>query len=44
MQSISLMKVAGEFVNPKGITNHLKRPSLALKAVFHTLKGSIGTW
>jgi len=44
MQSISLMKVAGAFVNPKGITNHSKRPSLALKAIFHTSEGSIGTW
>ena len=34
MSSISLMKVARAFVNPKGITNHSKRPSLALKAVF----------
>jgi len=44
MSSISLMNVAGEFVNLKGITNHSKRPSLALKAVFHTSEGSIGTW
>jgi len=44
MSSISLMKVAGAFVNPKGITNHLKRPSLDLKVVFYTLEGSIGTW
>ena len=43
MLSISLMKVAGEFVNPKGMTNHSKRPSLALKVVFHTSKGLIGT-
>ena len=43
MSSISLMKVAGAFVNPKGITNHSKRPSLDLKAVFHTLESSIGT-
>jgi hypothetical protein len=44
MSSISFMKVAGAFVNPKGMTNHLKRPSLDLNAVFHTLEGSIGTW
>ena len=36
MSSIILMKVAGAFVNPKGMTNHSKRPSLALKTVFHT--------
>ena len=28
-------EVAGVFVNPKGMTNDSKRPSLALKAVFH---------
>ena len=44
MSSISLMKVAGAFVSLKGMTNHLKRASLALKAVFHTSIGSIGTW
>jgi hypothetical protein len=33
------MKVAGAFFNPKGITNHSKRPSLDLKAVFHTSGG-----
>jgi len=38
MSSIFLMKVAGALINPKGITNHLKRSSLALK------EGSIGTW
>ena len=43
MSSISLMKVARAFVIPKGMTNHSKRPSLALKAVFHTLVGSIST-
>jgi hypothetical protein len=43
MFSIGLMKVAGEFVNPKGMTSHSKRPSLALKAVFHTSDGLIGT-
>ena len=44
MSSINLMKVAGAFVNPKGMTNHSKRPSLALKAVFHISEGSMGTW
>ena len=44
MSSISLMKVVGAFVNSKGMTNHSKRPSLALKAVFHTSDGLIGTW
>jgi len=43
MSFISLMKVAGTFVNSKGITNHSKRPSLALKAIFHTSEGLIGT-
>ena len=43
MSSISLMNVVGAFVNLKGMTSHLKRPSLALKAVFHTSEGSIGT-
>ena len=32
MSSIILMNVAGAFVNPKGMTSHSKRPSLALKA------------
>ena len=44
MSSISLMKVVGAFVNPKGMNNHSKRPSLDLKAIFHTSEGSIGTW
>jgi hypothetical protein len=44
MSYISLMKVAGAFVNPKGMTNLSKRPSLDFKAVFHTSEGSIGTW
>ena len=26
MSSISLMKVIGSFISPKGMTNHLKRP------------------
>jgi hypothetical protein len=44
MSSINLMKVVGEFVKSKGMTNHSKRPSLDLKVVFHTLVYSIGTW
>jgi len=43
MSSINLIKVARAFVNPKGITNHSKRPSLDLKVLFHTFLGSIGT-
>jgi hypothetical protein len=42
--SINLMKVVGAFVNPKGMTNHSKRPSLDLKVVSHTSIGSMGTW
>jgi hypothetical protein len=42
--SIILMKVAGEFVKPKGMNNHSKIPSFDLKAVFHTSVCSIGTW
>jgi hypothetical protein len=41
---IILMKVVEEFVKPKGMTNHSKRPSLDLKAVFHTSIFSTGTW
>jgi len=41
--SINLMKVAGAFFKPKGMTNHSKIPSLYLKEVFHTSVGSIGT-
>jgi hypothetical protein len=44
ISSISLIKVEGAFFNPKGMTSHSKRPSLALKEVFHTSDGSIGTW
>jgi len=44
MSSISLMKVVGVFVNPNGMTNHLKRSSLDLKAVFYRSEGSICTW
>jgi len=43
ISSISLMKVTGAFVNPKGIAKHLKRP-LDLKVVFHTSEGFIGAW
>jgi hypothetical protein len=42
ISSIILMKVAGEFVRPKGMTNHSKRPSFDLKAVFDTSVCSIG--
>jgi hypothetical protein len=42
--SINLMKVVGAFVNPKGMTNHSKRPSLDFNVVFHTSIGSMGTW
>jgi hypothetical protein len=44
ISSIILMKVVGAFVKPKGMTNHSKIPSLDLKAIFHTLVYSIGTW
>ena len=44
MSPINLMKVAGAFVNPKGMTSHSKRTFVDLKAVFHTSEGSIGTW
>ena len=44
MSSISLMKVAGAFVSLKGMTNHSKRPSLALKVVFHTSIDLISAW
>jgi len=43
MSPINFIKVAGAFVNPKGTTNHSKRPSLDLKVDFHTFMGSIGT-
>ena len=39
MSSINLMKVAGAFFNLKVMTSHSKRPSLALKVVFHTSEG-----
>jgi hypothetical protein len=41
--SINLMKVAGAFVKPKGMTIHSTRPYLDLKSFFHTLVGSMGT-
>jgi len=44
MSSINLKKVAGEFSNPKCMTNHFKIPFLDLKVVFHTLEGLIATW
>jgi len=44
MSSVSLMKVVGEFVNLKDMTNHSKINSLTLKEVFDTSDGSIGTW
>jgi hypothetical protein len=37
--SINLMKMVSAFVQPKGMTNHSKRPSLDLKVVFHTSVG-----
>jgi hypothetical protein len=43
ISSINIMKVADAFVKPKGMTNHLKRPSLDLNVVFHTSVGSMGT-
>jgi len=43
MSSINLIKVVGEFVNPKDMTSHSKMPSLDLKVVFHSYVGSIGT-
>jgi hypothetical protein len=43
ISSIIFMKVVGEFVKPKGMTNHSKRPSFDLKEVFHTSVYSIGT-
>jgi hypothetical protein len=44
ISSIILIKVVGEFFKPKGMTNHSKRPSFDLKAIFHTSVCSIGTW
>jgi hypothetical protein len=44
ISSIILIKVAGAFVKPKGMTNHSKRPSFDLKVVFHTFVCSIGSW
>jgi hypothetical protein len=42
--SINLMKVVGAFVNPKGMTNHSKRPYLDLKFAYHTSFDFMGTW
>jgi hypothetical protein len=44
ISSIILMKFVGEFVKPKGMTNHSKRPYFDLKAIFHTSICSMGTW
>lgn len=33
---ITLINVLGELVSPNGITNHLNKPSLVLKVVFHS--------
>jgi len=44
ISSINIMKFVRAFTNLKGMTNHSKMPSLDLKAVFHTLEGSIGTY
>jgi hypothetical protein len=41
--SINLMKVVGAFVEPKGMTNHSKRPYLDLNVVFRTSIGLMGT-
>ena len=38
------MKVVGELVKPKGMTNHSKGPSLDLKEVFQTSICLIETW
>jgi hypothetical protein len=43
VSTIILMKVVGAFVKPNGMTNHSKRPSFDLKAVFHKSVCSIGT-
>ena len=40
--SIYLMKVAGAFIEMKGITNHSNNASLVLKVVFHISMDSIG--
>ena len=44
MSLINLMNVVRAVVNSKGMKNHLKRPSLDLKVVFHTSEGSVGAW
>jgi hypothetical protein len=43
ISSIILMNVVGALVNPKGMTNHSKRPYLDLMVVFHTSVCSIET-
>ena len=42
--SIYLVKVASALVKLKGMTNHSNKPSLVLKALFHTSMDSIGIW
>ena len=37
ISSIILINVGVALVNPKGVTNHLKIPSLDFKVAFHTL-------
>ena len=44
MSSINLMKVAGAFINLKGMTSHSNMPYFSLKVFIHTLEGLIGTW
>jgi hypothetical protein len=44
ISSIIVMKFFGAFIKTKGMTNHSKRYSLELNAVFHTSIYSIGTW
>jgi hypothetical protein len=44
ISSIILMKFFGAFFNPKGMTNHSKRPSFDLKEFFHTSVCYIETW
>jgi hypothetical protein len=44
ISSIILIKVVGEFVKPKGMTNHSKRTYFDLKEVFYTSICSIGGW
>jgi len=44
MPSINIMKFVGEFIKPKGMTNHSKIHFLDLKTFFHTSFCSMGTW